>query len=219
MLTRLLRTIMALLAIIVGLYPVLYFIVDRNFGLLQSKPAALLTSIAWNTGFYIHIITGGIALLIGWIQFIEKFRNRRLSLHRTIGKIYVITALSSSIAAIYIAFYATGGIIASSGFMLLGLTWFYTTATAYTSIRNRNLKTHQVMMIYSYACCLAAVTLRIYLPLLTMAFGDFIPAYLTVAWLCWVPNMAVAYLIVKKLKAGNQITYREVAPAVHNIPS
>lgn len=203
MITRSLKIIMALLAIIVGFYPILYFIVDRNFGLLQSKPVELLSNVGWNVGFYIHIIMGGIALLVGWIQFNEKFRNRRLSLHRIFGKIYVVAALLSSVAAIYIAFYATGGIIASTGFMLLGLTWFYTTATAYTSIRNKNLRTHQVMMIYSYAACLAAVTLRLYLPLLTMAFGDFIPAYLVVAWLCWMPNMVAAWFIVRRIEPAS----------------
>lgn len=55
-------------------------------------------------------------------------------------------------------------------------------------------------MIYSYAACFAAVTLRIWLPLLTAAFlGDFIKAYTIVAWLCWVPNIIVAYFIVRRL--------------------
>jgi len=42
-----------------------------------------------------------------------------------------------------------------------------------------------------------AVTLRLWLPLLTIALGAFIPAYRIVAWLCWVPNMVFAYFWVK----------------------
>jgi hypothetical protein len=57
------------------------------------------------------------------------------------------------------------------------------------------------MMIYSYAACFAAVTLRLWLPLLVIGFGDFIKAYTVVAWLCWVPNILVAYLIVRKLRS------------------
>ena len=53
-------------------------------------------------------------------------------------------------------------------------------------------------MIYSYAACFAAVTLRIWLPILLKIFGDFIIAYSIVAWLCWVPNIIVANLIVRK---------------------
>jgi hypothetical protein len=43
-------------------------------------------------------------------------------------------------------------------------------------------------MLRSYALVFAAVTLRIELPLLTMAFGDFTPANQVAAWLSWVPN-------------------------------
>jgi hypothetical protein len=59
------------------------------------------------------------------------------------------------------------------------------------------------MMIYSYAACLAAVTLRIYLPLLTFLFQDFNKAYSLVAWLCWIPNIIVAHYIIKKNQKQN----------------
>jgi len=49
-------------------------------------------------------------------------------------------------------------------------------------------------MIYSYAECFAAVTLRIWLPLLTLVLGEFLTAYRIVAWLCWVPNILFAYI-------------------------
>ena len=67
---------------------------------------------------------------------------------------------------------------------------------------NKDITTHQKMMTYSYAACLAAVTLRIYLPLLSFAFGDFIKAYLLVAWLSWVPNLIVAFYINKRRKVA-----------------
>jgi hypothetical protein len=111
----------ALFAIVIGLYPVIYFIQDRTFGLLSSKSNELLAKCTfWNIGFYTHIILGGIALLIGWTQFGDKFRNRNLNLHRRIGKVYVIAVLLSSSAGIYIACFATGGWIASTGFICLG---------------------------------------------------------------------------------------------------
>ena len=57
-------------------------------------------------------------------------------------------------------------------------------------------------MIRNYSLTFAAVTLRIYLPLLTtFAFnGEFIPSYHIVAWLCWVPNIIVAEVIISKMK-------------------
>jgi uncharacterized membrane protein len=189
---------MSLLAIAIGLYPITYFVVDREFGLLSSKTPGLLADIIWNIAFYIHIVLGGLALLIGWMQFNAKLRNNNLRRHRLIGKIYIVSVLLSSVAGFYIAFFATGGIISASGFICLALVWFYTTLTAYTSIRKGQHRRHQEMMIYSYAACFAAVTLRIWLPLLTSAFGEFVPAYKIVAWLAWVPNLVIAYFIVKR---------------------
>jgi uncharacterized membrane protein len=190
--------LLAIGSIGVGLYPILYFLVDRNFGLLNSKSEALLADVLWNSMFYMHIVLGGLALLIGWIQFNKKIQRTNIQLHRTIGKVYMIAVLLSGIAGLYIAYHATGGWSPKLGFIGLGLTWLYTTIRGYTSIRKKDIETHQKMMIYSYAACFAAVTLRIWLPLLTQSFGAFLPAYKIVAWLCWIPNMMVAYFIIKR---------------------
>nr|WP_298999978.1 DUF2306 domain-containing protein [uncultured Allomuricauda sp.] len=190
--------VFAFLAIGVGLYPLLYLVADSKIGLLQSKSDELLANDLWNIGFYGHIIFGGVSLITGWSQFSQKLRRKRLQLHRNLGKIYVTAALVSGICGIYIGFYATGGPIASMGFVILGVIWLFTTIKAYIAIRNKDLSLHQGMMIYSYAACFAAVTLRIWLPVLTATIGNFIIAYRIVAWLCWVPNIVFAYFWVRK---------------------
>jgi len=189
------------LAVGVSLYPALYgylAYIGVDEALRSRKTAELLASAVWNTGFYTHIAFGGLALLVGWVQFSKRFRNTNLKRHRLIGKIYMIAVLISGIAGLYVAFYATGGIIAKLGFGSLAIIWLYTTFMGYRTIRNGNVQKHEVFMIYSYAACFAAVTLRVWLPMLTMAFGDFIPAYRIVAWLCWVPNIIFAYFWVKR---------------------
>lgn len=98
-------SLIAICSVLVGLYPIVYFLVpDRNFGLLAGKSAALLVNNLWNTMFYTHIILGGIALLIGWLQFNKKLRVKNLELHRKIGKIYVVSVLLSAISGLYIGF-------------------------------------------------------------------------------------------------------------------
>ncbi|WP_281542492.1 DUF2306 domain-containing protein [Maribacter aestuarii] len=186
------------LAIGVGLYPLMYVFADGEIGLRLSKSEELLANLAWNIGFFGHICLGGLALMVGWVQFSKRFRNANLKRHRTIGKIYVGAVLISGLCGVGIAFYATGGLIAQAGFLSLGIVWLYFTLMAYRAIRARDIDKHRVFMIYSYAACFAAVTLRIWLPLLTIAFGSFIPAYRVVAWLCWVPNMVFAYFWVRR---------------------
>ncbi|HNM04442.1 MAG TPA: DUF2306 domain-containing protein [Leptospiraceae bacterium] len=195
---RMIHSMFIALALVIGLYPSIYFLIDRKFGLLSFKSDVLLNDVFWNFGFYSHIIFGGISLLTGWVQFSQSFREKHLTLHRNIGKIYIISVFISSVSGIYIALNATGGIIASAGFMVLGIIWFTATFSAFTAIRKQNLNMHRSMMIYSYSACFAAVTLRIWLPLLQLIFGNFITAYQAVSWLCWVPNIFIAHFIIKK---------------------
>lgn len=185
----------ALSALTFGLYPVIYFVIDRNFGLLSTKSADLLANYYWGLGFYTHILGGGIALLIGWTQFSPRLRSRSPALHRNLGKIYLFAVLCSGLAGLAIAFYATGGLVASVGFISLAGIWLYTSYRAYQHIRHGRIPAHQRMMTYSYAACFAAVTLRLWLPILILIFQDFMLAYQIVAWLCWVPNLWVAVAV------------------------
>lgn len=191
--------IFASLCILFGLYPVLYFIVDSNIGILRSKSELLLGNDLWNIGFYLHISLGGLALLIGWTQFVKSIRRKNISLHRNLGKVYLIAVLFSGFSALFISYFATGGIIASLGFACLAIIWLYTSMRAFLEVKNQSIRKHQKFMIYSYAACFAAVTLRIWLPILSALFQDFETAYRIVAWLCWIPNMLVAKSIVKQL--------------------
>lgn len=196
---RFLWFIFAFLAIGVGLYPLLYFFMDQSQGLLSQKSPEILASSAWYTAFYLHIFLGGLSLLTGWSQFSRKLRTSRLSLHRTLGKIYVASVLISGTAGLYIAFYATGGLVTQWGFGLLSVSWLFTTYMAFTKIRRLEIQLHQQWMIRSYALAFAAVMLRIYMPFMQAGLGmTFLDAYLIVSWLCWVPNLLVAELVVRR---------------------
>lgn len=197
---KILLVVFAFLAILIGLYPLRYFLLDGRTQILSLKRSFLTIDTIWHYLFYTHIIFGGLALLIGWTQFIPKWRAKNLTLHRQIGKTYVGSALLSAISGFYIALFAEGGLWPSLGFSCLAIIWFYTTLMAFATIRKKQIARHQLMMIYSYACCFAAVTLRIWLPILILSLGNFKTAYTIVAWWCWAPNLLVAYWIAKRLK-------------------
>jgi len=188
-------------AIGVGVYPFLYFVLDMSSGLLSSKPPEVQQSLIWSTAFYLHITLGGVSLLVGWSQFLKRFRNRNLSFHRTLGKIYLIAVAIAGFSGLYIAFFASGGLISSMGFGGLALAWLFTTSSAYKAILAKDTETHEKWMIRSYALTFAAVTLRIWLPLSMVAGIEFQVAYPVIAWLCWVPNLFVAEMIVRRLSA------------------
>ncbi|MEO0468400.1 MAG: DUF2306 domain-containing protein [Bacteroidota bacterium] len=188
---------MAVLAVLIGLYPFRYLIFDWHIGLPQTKSAELLASIAWRIGFFTHILIGGIALLIGWAQFNPNWRIKYPKRHRQIGMVYMICVLLSGTAACGIALAATGGLPSMLGFLGLGIVWLATTVMAFQAARRGDFIRHQDLMTYSYACCLGAVTLRIWMPIL-IPFLGFNTAYPIIAWISWVPNLIVAWWIIRE---------------------
>lgn len=202
---KLIRILGALLAVIIGLYPLLYFVFGSKFALRASKPDWLLSNIFWNIGFYTHISAAGSALLVGWLQFNNKLRITSSTTHRVLGKIYVLAAIAGATAGILISFYATGGLVPALGFLSLGMVWLVTTLMGYTAIQKIQIKKHRNLMIYSYACCFSAVTLRLWLPIL-LFYAPFGTAYPIVAWLCWLPNIVVAWIIIRRTSILNSAT-------------
>src|ERR1700722_14516433 len=119
--------IVAVLAVLVGLYPASYYFAHSdNPALLATKPAELLASYFYRGSFYTHITFGGIALLIGWVQFSKKIRAKNLSLHRTIGKMYMVAVALSGTGGVIIAMNADGGLVCVMGFGLLAVLWLFT---------------------------------------------------------------------------------------------
>lgn len=187
-----------LLAITIGFYPLLYYLGPSDMGILGSKSEDLLSDTSWYITFYGHITFGGISLLTGWTQFSRALRRRYIDWHRSLGKVYVISALLSGACGVYLAFFATGGLVSGMGFFLMGVCWIYFTVRAYLAIRASDQNKHEAYMIFSFATCFAAVTLRIWMPILVLIFGEFLIAYKIVAWLCWVPNLAFAFIWVRR---------------------
>jgi len=191
--------LVVLLAIAIGLYPLTFLEVNHNEGLLAQKTPELLANSFWSTAFYIHISLGGFSLLIGWSLFLKKFRAKKIHLHRLIGKVYIVTVILSSITGLYIAYHATGGWIAKTGFAGMSIVWFICTYTAYKAIRNKNIQQHERWMIRSYAVTFTGVTFRLWMPFLIIAFQlEFLEAYPIDAWISWVANLVVAQLIIRK---------------------
>lgn len=195
---KLLFIVLVVLALIIGLYPLMYAFVESKHTFLKTKLPELLNDPIWKFAFLSHISFGALALFIGWRQFGDSFRSKNLSLHRIIGKIYITSVLISSITAIYIGYFANGGIISALGFMSLGFIWLTVTLLAWFKIKRGNIVAHQILMVYSYSCTFAAVTLRLWYPLLNSITAGSDKSYLIVAWLCWIPNLLAAYLINRK---------------------
>ncbi|MGE3959186.1 MAG: DUF2306 domain-containing protein [Vicinamibacterales bacterium] len=182
---RALWSVMACLALAVAGYATVLFFVPAfrpPFLRTPTLPLALL----------VHFGGGAVALALGPFQFRASQRARRPALHRWLGRAYVLAIASSGTAGLALAFLSQGGVVAHAGFGLLAAGWLVTTTLAFLSIRQGDTAAHQRWMIRSFSLTLAAVTLRIYLPLAGVLGVPFEVSYPIIAWACWVPNILVA---------------------------
>lgn len=180
---------MTLLAAAVALFSLRY--------LSESGPRApeILANLYADPWLKLHVAGACAALMIGSLQFIANLR--RLGIHRWIGRFYALACLVGGIAGIQLAFGSTAGPIAGAGFGLLGITWLASTAQGVRHAFARRFDDHRVWMIRSWSLTLAAVTLRIYLPLIQPLGFEFIDGYRAISFLCWVPNLLVAELVIR----------------------
>lgn len=195
--------IIVALAILVGIIPITYLINGVNEDYLQLKSPEILRSKTWWFFLYVHAISGGIAILIGWIQFSKKILQNRPKLHRVIGKSYFLLAIVCSLSGFYIGLYATGGMVAAAGFITVACIYFYTTMQGYLAIRKGQIAEHQNMMTYSYSACLAAVSLRLSTPIAYLLGFEYVSSYTFIAWSAWIPNLMIAYWINKNSSANS----------------
>ncbi len=196
---RLIGIVLISLALFIGINrPLKYILAEGPIDLLATKPEDVLNSIFYNIAFYIHITFGGISLLIGWIQFIKPIREKYPKLHKIIGKLYITSIFIAAPVAFYISFFVKGGLPTEIGFTFGSLIWLTATYLGYSAIRKGNVSAHIEYMTYSYAGTFAAVTLRFWLPLLILYFGNFNTAYGISVWLSWIPNVIIAYLFINK---------------------
>ncbi|MFD6156445.1 DUF2306 domain-containing protein [Nocardia sp. NPDC060256] len=193
-----------------------YFVGQYAQGTLDSLAhrhvglAASYAFRAWpiQAAFYLHITFAGLALALGPWQFATRLRSRRPRIHRAIGRAYLISVAIGSIAALVMSMFSSIGLNGFFGFGTLAVLWGWTSWRGYRAIRARDFADHQAWMIRSFALTYAAVTLRLWFGVLIFAQIPFVhsddpfatimrEAYAPLPFLCWLPNIVIAELIIR----------------------
>lgn len=154
----------------------------------------------WRISFYVHVFVSSIVLVAGLLQCSMYLLNRYPRLHRSAGKIYVLTVLClSGPAGLIMSFYANGGLPARISFVLLSLLWLGSTYAGWRYVLQRRWKDHGRMMLRSYALALSALTLRLYAYLIALFNIPLHPvaAYITISWLSWTLNLIVVEVLIR----------------------
>lgn len=200
--------ILTFFALAIAGYALVQYLVftPASAGLVQGKIHLqdFQITAGWSLALTLHVVAGSLALLTGAVQFLvkrlsaKKSSSGSLNFHRMAGYLYAASILVSGTSGLFLAIEAMGGLVAVLGFFFLDVCWLAVTGMAVLqAFRHRGR--HGAWMIRSYALTAAAITLRLWLPIFTALFQiDFLTSYQIISWLCWVPNLVFAEILVRR---------------------
>jgi len=190
-----------------GLY--ILFVTSSCFGLfllvslITSKLSIIykLKYFQQNTNLFLsisvnmYILWGGIALMIGWLLFNNKFREKNFVLDSIFSNLYLESVVFSSIASIGIGFFTKMDIISSPGYVSLGFIWLFTTTKAFNYKRIKKYEEYKNMLYLSYTVCFSILIFCLCYNLPIHNDNDIINK--VIAW-CWMPNLLIVFYLVNR---------------------
>jgi len=177
-----------------------YIPYNTDVGFLRIKQSYIDID-HWRIAFFVHVYASIWVLLAGFTQFSTTIQDYYPKWHRTFGYIYVTDVLLvTGPAGFIMGIYANGGIPSKISFVTLAVLWMTFTATALYKIRHGDFRAHRNFMMRSYALTLSAITLRAWKWSITNSFEmPPMDVYRAVAWLGWVPNLAIAEFLIWRI--------------------
>jgi hypothetical protein len=151
-----------------------------------------------------HITAGGGALILGPLQFWNKFRANYLKLHRWLGLAYLLAILVSSVCALTLSFTTSYEVNWAYAFSLQVWVsvWIISTIIAYRAALQKKFKLHQEWMTRSYIVTMAFIISGLLLKyLMKIGFGTFEDISPSLFWTGWSVPLFV-YQVILSSKAN-----------------
>ena len=152
--------------------------------------------------FPVHMITGGLALLLLPLALALRHRPRW---HRPVGRLAAADVLISGLTAFPVAWAAPVTAWSAAGFTAQATTWLVLLALGIRAIRQGRIAAHRTCMILMTATTSGAVFFRIYLALWAL-FGtrrQFDTFYACDAWIAWLLPLGVTALVLARVQASS----------------
>lgn len=155
-----------------------------------------------------HAFFGGLAMLLGAFQFSNRLRARYLTVHRTLGYVYVAGTFIAGPLAIPITMkLRSPSLVAASATQSFG--WMMCAAIALYCVRHGNIAQHRRWMIRSYPFAMVFTVTRMIIPL-PPVFRMGLPGIEAVVW----TTIAAAAIVPNIFLDWRSIVARPVAKAV-----
>ncbi|MCJ7841625.1 DUF2306 domain-containing protein [Lederbergia sp. NSJ-179] len=176
------------------------FVVDPTFEKFIFRKGLVLTDTSlWIIMIRIHILLAIISLLTGPLGVIKRVRVKSIKFHRWNGRLYVLSIILNFIPGIYVSFFATGGWPSTLGFLILNTLWLGTTILGYWYIKRKKVILHSQWIIRSFFLSFANMTIYIIVAITHHGMNfSYANAYTIAVWLCWILNLFIAEIIIRK---------------------
>lgn len=150
--------------------------------------------------FPVHMVSGGLALVLGPLAFV--LRRRRV--HRLAGRIAAADVAVAGVTAFPVALVAPVTWASALGFTAQGATWLALLTAAIVFIRRGDTRAHAVCMVLMLATMSGAVFFRVALALWAIfAHGrHFELAYAIDAWAAWTVPLALTAWALRRFGTG-----------------
>lgn len=145
----------------------------------------------YSSAFYVHIISGPIAVALGAFQVVSGRFSLVRGLHRKLGGIQTVLVIMVAASGLVMARDAFSGLFAAWGFALLSiLTAFSVTLTAY-SAANGSWQTHRLWASRCLVLLCSPLLLRLVAGLTIVTRIESVWSYRLNAWLSWMVPLIV----------------------------
>jgi uncharacterized membrane protein len=195
---------MTVLATVTAVISARYFTLDP--GLFLSRQRAVY--VANLVPVLFHVGGGVLALALGPWQFVPRLRARHRTLHRVLGRIYLVAVLVAGAGGLLLVPKGLYWPVAPLGFAGLALALLYPSGMAFATIRRREITEHRIWMIRSYSLIFAAVTFRLWMAVLISVDVPYDQAYMSGAWLSWPLDLLVAQRLIARIRSRRPVAAR-----------
>ena len=150
-------------ALLFGVYILAFYFIDFLQGNTEEWNSVLpglfdREKQAATVGIGIHFAAGGIILILGCIQLIEKVRLKYPALHRWLGRTYVLSALITAIGGLVFIFVkgTIGGTVMDIGFGGYGVLTFIAAIATIRFARSGDFTRHRAWAIRLFALAIGS---------------------------------------------------------------
>ena len=135
-----------------------------------SPAAALDAGFAGHVALtLVHILPGGLFLVLAPLQFMPSMRRKHLQLHRWMGRVLVVCGLIIGVSALVMSYKMNiGGLNETAATSLFAIVFLICLIKAYLHIRRKEVMRHREWMIRAFGVGLGVATTR---PIVGMFFA------------------------------------------------